>query len=218
MRHSSFDPASALPIHRIPFRRLWNKLIRVPILAQVVSNRRSPRRAIGAIDKKTKMIAMQQPYLNTREDGGYRFMGVPTLTRATRETTNGAFGLIEHWEMPVGFASPYHTHRREDECFYILEGKVAFVCGGEWLQAAGPGAFVYGPRNIAHGFRAIGERPVRMLVMCTPAGFERFILDQATPITEPPSPPDMERLMTLAARHEIEIHGPLPEVPAEFDR
>jgi hypothetical protein len=47
---------------------------------------------------------MQQPYLNTREDAGYRFLGVPTLTRATGETTNGAFGLIEHWEMPVGFA------------------------------------------------------------------------------------------------------------------
>src|SRR6266581_1828537 len=68
------------------------------------------------------MIAMQQPYLNTRENAGYRFLGVPTLTRATGETTNGAFGMIEHWEMPVGFASPYHTHHREDECFYVLEG------------------------------------------------------------------------------------------------
>jgi hypothetical protein len=92
---------------------------------------------------------------------------------------------------------------------------VAFVCGAEWLKA-GPGAFVYGPRDIAHGFRAIGERPVRMLVMCTPAGFERFVLDQAAPIAEPPTPPDMERLMALAERHGIEIHGPLPEPPADF--
>jgi hypothetical protein len=60
----------------------------------------------GTIDKKNKMIAMQQPYLNTRGDAGYRFLGVPTLTRATGETTNGAFGMIEHWEMPVGFGSP----------------------------------------------------------------------------------------------------------------
>lgn len=72
---------------------------------------------------------MQQPYLNTRKDAGYRFLGVPTLTRATGETTNGAFGLIEHWEMPVGFASPFHTHHREHESFYVLEGTVAFVCG-----------------------------------------------------------------------------------------
>jgi quercetin dioxygenase-like cupin family protein len=165
----------------------------------------------------TMQQQQQQPYLNTREDAGYRFMGVPTLTRATGETTNEAFGMVEHWEMPVGFGSPYHTHHREDESFYVLEGKVAFVFGGEWLEA-GPGAFLYGPRAIAHGFKVIGERPARMLVMCTPAGFERFILDQATPIAEPPSPPDMERLMALAERHGIEIHGPLPEAPAAFDR
>lgn len=161
------------------------------------------------------MIAMQQPFLNTRENTSYRFLGVPTLTRATGETTNGAFGMIEHWEMPVGFASPYHMHRREDECFYVLEGKVAFVLGREWLEA-GPGGFVYGPRHIAHGFKASGDRPARMLVMCTPAGFERFVLDQATPLAEPPPPPDMERLMKLAERHEIEIHGPLPAAPAGF--
>ena len=159
----------------------------------------------------------QQPYLNTRNDAGYRFLGVPTLTRATGETTNGGFGLIEHWDIPVGFASPYHTHHGEDECFYVLEGSVAIVCDGEW-QKAGPGDFVYGPRSIAHGFQVVGRGPARMLVMCTPAGFEQFILDQATPIDEPPVPPDMDRLLKLADRHGIEIHGSLPELPAEFGR
>jgi quercetin dioxygenase-like cupin family protein len=162
------------------------------------------------------MIRMQQhPFLNTRETIGYRFQGVPTLTRATGKTTDGAFGLIEHWDMPVGFATPYHTHHREDESFYMLDGSVAFVCNGEWLKA-GPGAFVYGPRELAHGYKVIGERAARMLVMCTPAGFERFVLDQATPIAEPPPEPDKGRLMVLAERHGIEIHGPLPEPPAEF--
>jgi hypothetical protein len=99
----------------------------------------------------------------------------------------------------------------------VLEGKVAFVCNGEWLQA-GSGAFVYGPREIAHGFKVIGDRPARMLVLCTPAGFERFVMDQATPLAEPAPPPDMRRLEMLAERHGIEIHGPLPELPAEFTR
>ena len=94
---------------------------------------------------------------------------------------------------------------------------MALVFNGEWRKAE-PGAFVYGPREIAHGFKVIGKRPARMLVMCTPGGFERFVLDQAMPIAEPPSPPDMERLTALAERNGIEIHGPLPEVPAEFGR
>lgn len=164
------------------------------------------------------MIATQPQryYLNTREDVPFRFLGIPTLMRATAETTNGAFGLMEHWEMPVGFASPYHTHRHEDESFYLLEGEMAFVCGGKWMKA-GPGAFVYGPREIAHGFKVIGSAPARMLLMCNPGGFERFVLEQTTPIAEPASPPDMAKLMMLAEKYGIDIHGTLPETPDRLD-
>ncbi|HTQ57790.1 MAG TPA: ester cyclase [Bryobacteraceae bacterium] len=151
----------------------------------------------------------------TNEDATFRFLGIPSAMRATADTTHGAFALLEHWEMPVGFASPYHTHHREDESFYVLEGEVAFVCAGNWRKA-GPGAFVYGPREIPHGFKVVGQSPVRMLILCTPAGFERFVLEQTTPITEPPSPPDMGKLMMLAAKYGIDIHGPLPEAPDSF--
>ena len=51
------------------------------------------------------------------------FLGVPTAMRATSETTSGAFGLVENWMIPPGFASPYHTHHLEDEAFYVLEGR-----------------------------------------------------------------------------------------------
>ena len=157
----------------------------------------------------------QKAYLNTRSDAAFRFLGVPSLIRATAETTNGAFGLIEHWEVPVGFATPYHTHHREDESFYVVEGEMAFVCGGKWLKAV-PGTFIYGPSEIPHGFKVIGDSPARVLLLCTPGGFEQFVLEQTTAITEPPSPPDMARLMTLAANYGIDIHGPLPETPEGF--
>ena len=37
--------------------------------------------------------------------------------------------------MPPRFASPYHTHRRADEAFYVLDGELAFVCDGRWTVA-----------------------------------------------------------------------------------
>lgn len=159
--------------------------------------------------------AQQPPYVNTREDAEFRFLGIPTLMRSTAETTAGAFGLMEHWAMPVGFASRYHTHHREDESFYVLEGEIRFVSNGKWLKA-GPGTFVYGPREIPHGFKVIGHSPARMLLMCTPGGFEGFVVEQKTPITDPPYPPDMGKLMTLAAKYGIDIHGPLPQEPDDF--
>lgn len=151
-----------------------------------------------------------RPYINTREDSAFRFLGIPTLMRSTSETTNGAFCLIEQWEVPPGFASPYHVHHLEDEAFYILEGEMAFVCDNKWMKA-GPGAYVFGPREIPHGFKVIGTAPARILLMCTPAGFERFVLEMGEDPKSPPSPPDMEKLVTLAAKYKIDILGPLPE-------
>lgn len=154
-----------------------------------------------------------QPYINTREDSVFRFLGQPTVMRSTGETTNGAFGLLEHWDMPVGFASPYHTHHREDEAFYVVEGEMAFVCDGKWLRG-GPGTWVFGPRELAHGFKVVGNSPARMLLMCAPAGFEHFVLELGVAFDDM-TPPDMEKLMQTAAKYGIDIHGPLPDEPAD---
>lgn len=157
----------------------------------------------------------QQPYVNTREDSAVRFLGLPTVMRSTGETTNGAFGLIEHLTMPPGWASPYHVHHLEDEAFYVLEGDVAFVCDGKWIKA-GPGAYVFLPREIPHGFKIEGTAPARLLILCAPAGFERFVLEMSEPVSDltlPPPAPDMEKLMAVAAKYKIDILGPLPARP-----
>jgi quercetin dioxygenase-like cupin family protein len=147
-----------------------------------------------------------QPYVNTLEEPPIYFLGLPTILRATGKTTNGAFGLVEQ-VMPPGFASPYHTHRLEDEAFYVLEGEMAFVCGGKWI-AAKPGTYVFGPRNIPHGFKVVGNANARMLLLCAPGNFAQFVEDMSEPA---PAPPDMAKLMAVAAKYEIEIHGPLPD-------
>jgi quercetin dioxygenase-like cupin family protein len=155
----------------------------------------------------------QGPQVNTREDPPIWFLGLPTIMRATGETTNGAFGLIEHLTMPPGFASPYHLHHLEDEAFYVLEGHVSFVCDGKWFRADA-GAYVFGPREIPHGFRIQGTTPARMLLLCSPSGFEKFVLEMSEPapdLTLPPPAPDMAKLMALAGKYRIDILGPLPE-------
>lgn len=157
--------------------------------------------------------AMSTPMINFRGDQAFQFLGVPTQVRAGAEATGGAFALVEHWEMSPGFASPYHTHHREDESFYILQGEVAFVIDGNWKHV-GPGAFVYGPREVPHGFKAVGDKPVQMLILAAPAGFEQFVTELALPLNAPITPPDVPKLVQTAARYGIEIHGPLPDEPS----
>src|SRR5437879_6077230 len=148
-----------------------------------------------------------QPYVNTAAEPPIYFLGLPTILRATGQTTNGAFGLVENL-MPPGFASPYHVHHLEDEAFYVLEGEVAFVCDGKWIHAR-PGAYVFGPREIPHGFKVVGTTPARMLLLCAPAGFERFVLEMGDDFNAAPAPPDMTKLASLAAKYRIDILGPL---------
>ena len=154
-----------------------------------------------------------QPYALAREQGqALWFLGTLVIVKATSEQTGGAFGLIDN-VMPPGFASPYHTHRNEDESFYVAEGEMIFYVGEERVKA-GAGAFVYGPRGVPHGFEVEGTAPARILLQNYPAGFEGFPVEVGEPakvLSIPPAePPDMERLMAIAAKYDIEILGPLP--------
>jgi len=154
----------------------------------------------------------RRPYLKTSQDVAFQFFGSPTVLHATGEQTDGRFFLLESISMPPGLASPYHRHHNEDEAFYVLEGRMRFVCDGEWMDA-GPGTWVYGPREIPHGFKVVGTEPARMLLMCAPAGFEKFVVELSAPLDAAPAPPDMARLADAAARFNIDLLGPLPDDP-----
>ena len=141
------------------------------------------------------------------------FLGTLSYVKATSETTRGAYGLVEQ-VAPAGLASPYHVHHAEDEAFYVIEGQVSFVFSSRWLKV-GPGAFVFGPRDIPHGFRVDGKDPAKLVILATPGGFERFVVEMSEPARTaalpPPSQPDMQKLLNVAAKYKIEILGPLPE-------
>ena len=154
-----------------------------------------------------------QPYALAKEEGqAVWFLGTLVIVKATGEHTGGAFGLIDNL-MPAGFVSPYHLHQNEDESFYVVEGEMTFYVGEQRVEAE-PGAFVYGPRGVPHGFEVDGTEPARILLQNYPAGFEKFPVEVGEPAKElsipPAEPPDMERLMAIAAKYDIEILGPLP--------
>jgi len=130
--------------------------------------------------------------------------------KATAETTGGAFGLVESLIAP-GFSPPLHVHHREDESFWVLEGEVTMRCGDKTFRA-GPGSFVFLPRDVPHSFVVEGDAPVRMLTLLTPGGGEGVFIDGGRPAEgdglPPPTPPDIPALKRVSERYGADIVGP----------
>jgi quercetin dioxygenase-like cupin family protein len=116
------------------------------------------------------------------------------------ERTGGALAM---WTgiTPSGGGPPRHYHLNEDETFFIIEGRVAFLLNEEWNEV-GPGGAVFMPRGIVHTFRNVGDQPCRMLIMTTPSGFEKFFARCANEFAKADGP-DMSRIIEIGAEHGI---------------
>lgn len=96
---------------------------------------------------------------------------------ATSDETNGIVGALDE-RCGQGLRAPMHVHDDADEIFYVLEGNLTFFVGKKRIEAA-PGAFVYLPRFVHHGFQC-NSTEARVFNFVTPAGFEQLILDNGT--------------------------------------
>lgn len=91
------------------------------------------------------------------------------------ERTGGAVSFVEHPLAPRALGSPVHTHSREDEWSFVLEGEVGVELGSDtWV--AGPGDLVLKPRGVPHAFWNAGDAPARLLEVITPSGFEGYFV------------------------------------------
>lgn len=132
--------------------------------------------------------------------------------KATGAETGGAYMLMEAF-VPPGGGPPPHTHGREDEAFYILDGHITFHTAGTSVTL-GPGGFIHCPRGREHRFQNQTASPARMLIQCTPAGIEAMFLELGRPAagpegpTSPPTSEDIRRLLEAAPRYGISINAP----------
>ncbi len=122
----------------------------------------------------------------------------------TGQETGGRFTMFTAVVTPGG-GPPPHVHTREEEWFFILEGKAEFLRDGQWLEAP-VGTTVHTPAGVAHTFRNPGTTPLKMLVHAALSGFETFAA-RCHEVCARPGPPDMDRLLQIAREHGIQIIG-----------
>jgi mannose-6-phosphate isomerase-like protein (cupin superfamily) len=99
------------------------------------------------------------------------FMGSLLTFLVESGDSGGRLSVIEYRARP-GSEPLAHVHAREDEFFYILEGRLTVFVGEETFSVEAGGCVLL-PRAKPHAFR-IESAAARVLAVIVPAGLEGF--------------------------------------------
>ena len=89
------------------------------------------------------------------------------------EQSGGAWAVVE-LRVRAGEEPPLHTHTREDETLYVLDGAITAYVGDQTIEVEA-GSYAALPNNLRHGFTVRGDE-VRLLLTLEPAGAEYFFV------------------------------------------
>src|SRR4051812_34543727 len=130
------------------------------------------------------------------------FGGSLMTVHADSAATNGSSALIEMVGAP-GLEPSFHTHRYEDELFFLLEGSLRVFRGNDVITMQ-PGESAFLPRGVPHTFQILSPT-ARWLVTITPGGFEEFFRGVGHPaqhldIEANPAPLDVPYMIATGER------------------
>jgi quercetin dioxygenase-like cupin family protein len=137
------------------------------------------------------------------------WLGELAIIHASGNDTNGVYSIVELYATKEG-SPPLHVHRREDEGFYVIEGELTLTVGDKTHKAKA-GDFLFAPKDIPHTYTVDSDGHARVLLICSPAGFENCVRAMSTPATSmvPPGPEgvdvDFEKVVALAAEYGVEF-------------
>ncbi len=150
------------------------------------------------------MSAFIRPFAVQRSEGVK--LRTPTaghvIVKAGTTQTNGSLTVLE-FLIPPKDGPAVHSHLREDEVWYVVEGDFRFKVGDAMLRAS-EGGMAFGPRGLPHAFQNVGDALGRLLVITTPSGLERFFEESA----DLARPVDPEEVAAIGHANWMEFSGP----------
>lgn len=148
------------------------------------------------------------------------------ILKIRAQDMEGYFSMMEGCLQPKQLLAP-HTHLRETQAVYVIEGELVFEVGGEGgLQfTAEEGSYVIKPKGVEHCFWNPLDRPLRYIEMSTGQNFESFQrstnqFNKVKVTREAATKFDMEihveRIPTLLRRHGLTSVSGM-KLPASLD-
>lgn len=120
-------------------------------------------------------MSVKQPVLTLPKGGQTVTLGKGSTIELKVESSQsgGDYGAVL-WKVRAGEEPPLHTHSREDEIVFVVEGKLIARVGDTRVEV-GPGAYAALPRDIPHTIEVVGDEAT-LLVSYVPGGLERFLV------------------------------------------
>ena len=156
--------------------------------------------------KYQRSVSVNEPIITHRDDtaGGSHLANVQSRYFLRGEQTGNAYSMTEIVFQPGGQGTPLHVHHREEELYYVIEGKLEAQVGDQQVTLEAGGSVLL-PRGVKHKVYPVGEAVTRVLMVITPPGLENMLseLDKLNK-----DGLDLEAVSRLASEYGVDI---LPE-------
>ncbi len=120
---------------------------------------------------------------------------------------SGGLGLFELEVPPGSNVPPPHSHTRNEECVYVLEGMLRYSVDGVSRDLR-PGDWMRTPKGSVHGFSNPFDRSSRALIFMSPDVGAQYFRDVASVINAGGAP-DKDALMAVMTRYGL-VPAPPP--------
>jgi quercetin dioxygenase-like cupin family protein len=143
---------------------------------------RCERQPFAATAKSNKVqqsggykMSVQQPVLTPPHSGETVTSsgGSSVEMKVESSQSGGEYGTVM-WTLRAGEEPPLHTHSREDELLYVVQGKLIARVGDARVEV-GPGAYAALPRGVPHAIEVVGDQAT-LLLSFVPGGLERLLV------------------------------------------
>ena len=123
--------------------------------------------------------------------------------------STASMGMFELTVPPNSNVPPTHSHTENDECVYVLEGKLRYAVGAE-VRDLQVGDNMFSPKGSVHQFSNPFESPARALVVQSPDIGAQYFRDVAAVVNTAGGPPDKAAMVGVMARYGLTPAAPPP--------
>lgn len=121
-------------------------------------------------------------------------------------SANGGVGLFELTVPPGSNVPPPHSHSKNDECVYVIEGTLRYSVNDDRRDLR-PGDWMFSPKGSVHQFSNPHGEAARALIVQSPDIGVQYFRDVSA-VANAGGPPDRAKLIAVMSRY-----GLVPAAP-----